>query len=219
MGEAIIDHNKATLTIYSHFILYGGGATEEITRRVCTEVETLWNEPAGTIYLHDLHYAVRFCITGETRSSIDPMEVIANTDPRNNYFRVEDFVHGNISFVDGLGCNTGYLLTENLYEGSTTAAHEYGHTLGLDHPSNLDLRGEGVPGIMCPRGTLVDPIYQYDPSKPAGTTGGTLHPMHRRVRPEDIAALKLHRLSFSRASAIVGAFTSQYHWSHDQANP
>jgi hypothetical protein len=45
-------------------------------------------------------------------------------------------------------CNSGYyLLMKIRYEGSTTAAHEYGHTIGWDHPDELDIRGEGVPGI------------------------------------------------------------------------
>ena len=116
--------------------------------------------------------------------------------------------------MDGLGCNTGYFKLENLYKGSTTAAHEYGHTLGLDHPTYLDIRGEGVPGIMYPRGTLVDPPYQYDPSKPAGVTGGTMHPMHRRVRQQDIEALRLHRLDIRSNKAVVGSFTNIYHWNH-----
>jgi hypothetical protein len=37
------------------------------------------------------------------------IDIYQNLDPRNNYFRLEEFVRGNISFVDGLGCNSGYL--------------------------------------------------------------------------------------------------------------
>jgi len=103
---------------------------------------------------------------------------------------------------------------ENLYKGSTTAAHEYGHTLGLEHPEQLDIRGKGVPGIMYPRGTLVDPQYQYEPDKPAGTKGGTLHPMYRKVLPEDIDSLKLHKLSFENNKAILGEFTNIWHQDH-----
>ena len=142
------------------------------------------------------------------------MDVIQNLDPRINYFRIENFAFGNISFVDGLGCNTGYFKLENLYKGSTTAAHEYGHTLGLDHPKDLDLRGKGTPGIMYPRGTLVDPQFQYDPSKPAGVTGGTMHPMYRKVNQKDIDDLQLNKL-IKESSKIIGNFTNIYHWKHE----
>ena len=107
-------------------------------------------------------------------------------------------------------------MLENLYEGSTTAAHEYGHTLGLDHPRFLDIRGEGVPGIMYPRGTLVDPQFQYDPAIPAGLKGGTMHPMHRKVRQKDIEQLKLHKLRFQNNKAVLGDFTNVYHWNHEE---
>lgn len=145
---------------------------------------------------------------------ITELDVYQNVDPRNNYFRIEEFIFGNISFVDGVGSNTGYFKLENLYAGSTTAAHEYGHTLGLDHPDLLDIRGQGIPGIMYPRGTLVDPAFQYNPTKPAGVTGGTMHPMHRRVHWNDIVDLKLHKLKFYNGRAVVGEFTNIYHWNH-----
>jgi hypothetical protein len=174
----------------------------------------MWNEPKGIITLDGRLFQVVFKITAEIKKEVSELEVLQNADPRINYFRIEEYVNGNISFVDGIGCNTGHFKLENLYEGSTTAAHEYGHTLGLEHPKFLDLRGKGVPGIMYPRGTLVDPQFQYDPSKPAGTQGGTMHPMYRKVFQQDIEQLKLHRLSFQNNRAVVGEFTNVYHWSH-----
>jgi len=214
MGEAeIVDD---TLLIRSHIITYGESADEEVTGRIRAEIETLWNAPQAHIWMRRRHYALRFEITAESKKDISELEVLQNVDPRNNYFRIEDFVHGDISFVDGIGCNTGYFKLDNLYEGSTTAAHEYGHTLGLAHPAHLDLRGEGVPGIMYPRGTLVDPVFQYDPARPPGPNGGTMHPMHRRVLPADIALLHLERLPFRDNRAIIGEFTNIYHWSHKQ---
>ena len=144
----------------------------------------------------------------------DPDEILGNDDPLNNYFRIEEMARGNISFVDGLGCNTGYFQLDNLYEGSTTAAHEYGHTLGLDHPTDLDLRGQGRPGIMYPRGTLVDPEFQYNPAAAIGEPGSTMHPMHRRVLQRDIELLRIHRLEFNNNVAVIGDFSSFWHPDH-----
>ena len=216
MGEAEIDSIGRTIIISSHIITYGSEATEEVTERMRREIETMWNEPKAFVYLRNDHYKIIFQITAETRKNISELEILQNTDSRNNYFRIEKFAHGSISFVDGLGCNSGYFLLENLYEGSTTAAHEYGHTIGLDHPDELDIRGEGVPGIMYPRGTLVDPQFQYDPAIPAGMKGGTMHPMYRKVRQKDIESLKLNKLRFINNNAIIGTFTNVYHWSHEE---
>ncbi|HSU50795.1 MAG TPA: hypothetical protein VLJ41_09400 [Segetibacter sp.] len=216
MGEVEIDFSSRSVIISSHIITYGGAADEEVTESIRAEIETMWNAPKGTIYIKRDPFVVIFEITAEYRKSIEVEEVLANTNPRNNYFRIEEFASGNISFVDGLGCNTGYFKLENLYVGSTTAAHEYGHTLGLEHPVDCDYRGKGVPGIMCPRGTLVDPQFQYDPSKPAGVTGGTMHPMYRKVFAQDVEALRIEKLRFNNEKAIVGDFTNVFHESHGE---
>jgi hypothetical protein len=216
LGEAEIAYKDQLLVIYSNVVTYGTAADEEVTENIRSEIEMMWNEPQGTIIMKGISLAVRFRITAELRKDIEMVEILANTDPRNNYFRIEQYAYGNISFVDGTGCNTGYFKLENLYKGSTTAAHEYGHTLGLEHPVDLDYRGKGVPGIMFPRGTLVDAAYQYDPSIAPGLTGGTMHPMYRKVFAEDIAALKLEKLRFTNEKAIVGEFTTVFHESHNE---
>ncbi len=212
MGTAELHDQQ--LIIYSHIITYGNAADEIVTENMRDEIETMWNDPNGIITIDDDPFQVRFRITASLQPAITDIDIYQNLDPRNNYFRIEGYAAGNISFVDGLGCNTGYFLLENLYKGSTTAAHEYGHTLGLDHPPDLDLRGKGVPGIMYPRGTLVDPQYQYEPERPAGTKGGTMHPIYRRVLQKDIDNLKLHRLLFENKVAVIGEFTNVWHPDH-----
>lgn len=202
------------LIIISHIITYGSASNVDVTESIREEIETMWNEPQGSIFYRGQNLMTEFKITADHQPNITPEEILENTNPANNYFRIEAFAHGNISFVDGLGCNTGYFKLENLYKGSTTAAHEYGHTLGLDHPTDLDFRGKGVPGIMYPRGTLVDPEFQYDPLKPAGITGGTMHPMYRKVRQKDIALLRIDRLEFNDNIAVLGNFSSIWHPNH-----
>jgi hypothetical protein len=176
MGTAEILSKQ--IIIHSHIITYGNAADPAITELIRDEIETMWNEPKGIIEWKEKELVVIFKITAMLKHGITPVEIYQNLDPRNNYFRIEEFAQGNISFVDGIGCNSGYFKLENLYKGSTTAAHEYGHTLGLHHPDDLDLRGKGIPGIMYPRGTLVDAQYQYNPSGVAGdsSNGGTMHP-------------------------------------------
>jgi len=214
MGAVEFDSINRALLIHSHIITYGNAASPELTEQIRDEIETMWNEPRAVAFIESKEVNVVFRITAELKININELEVLQNDDPRNNYFRIEEFASTNISFVDGVGCNTGYFLLENLYRGSTTAAHEYGHTLGLDHPRSLDIRGKGIPGIMYPRGTLVNPEFQYDPLAPAGTYGGTLHPAHRKVLAEDIAHLKLHKLRFRNATSLIGDFTNVYHPPH-----
>ena len=214
MGEAEIVTHQDTIIISSHIITYGDAADENITALIREEIETMWNEPKGKVYIHGIQLFVTFSITAAFQKNIEMEEIYSNTDAKNNYFRIEEYAYGNISFVDGLGCNSGYFKLENLYAGSTTAAHEYGHTLGLDHPEDIDYRGKGIPGIMFPRGTLVDPEFQYDPSKQPGDVGGTLHPMYRKVFAEDIAALQWERLRFKNSKAIIGNFTNVFHSNH-----
>jgi hypothetical protein len=205
-----------TLLIRSHIITYGNAASAELTERIRTEIESMWNNASGEVVIRKKLYKVRFAISAEYIPTIEPMDIYSNLDPVNNYFRIEEYVHGNISFVDGANCNTGYFKLENLYPGSTTAAHEYGHTLGLNHPDDLDLRGKGIPGIMYPRGTLVDAVFQYNEAAESGdnTNGGTMHPQFRKVLPADVDALNLEHLSFDGNTAIIGEFTSVWHPDH-----
>lgn len=195
-------------------VTYGHAASPALTEQIRQEIESAWNAPGISVPIRGMYYQPRFRIAAMHRASLQPGEVLRNTDPRMNYFRIEPVAIGNISFVDGIGSNTGYFQADNLYPGSTTAAHEFGHGLGLDHPVILDIRGQGRPGIMYPRGTWVDPEYQYDPAARPGEAGGTMHPMHRRVQPQDLHQLHLDRLRYIGRQAVLGGFTNMFHSDH-----
>ena len=212
MGEAELLLSKQQLIIHSDLFFYGDAVTDELSAQIAQDITDHWNESMGRVYIKKTWTDVRFHINGTWAKSLIPEEVYANTNPRNNYFRVEEYAAGNISFVDAINSNTGYFKLENLLNNSTTAAHEYGHSIGLDHPKDLDIRGKGIPGIMYPRGTLVDPHFQYDPNIPAGEKGGTINPFTRKVLQADIDGLRLHTLSFDgRGFAVLGGFTSLWH--------
>lgn len=210
MVELFLNNDEKKVILKAHIVFYGDASNEQITEELRNEIETMWNEPEGVIKWNENYYSVQFEITASYHPLLTEMDVLNNTNPQNNYFRIEEYSPINISWVDGVGSNTGYFLLSNLYLGSTTASHEFGHSIGLNHPLDLNLIGKGAPGIMYPRGTLVDRNFQYDPTKQPGEAGGTMHPVYRKVHQEDIDLLEIPK-HLSANKKYLGEFTSKYH--------
>jgi hypothetical protein len=215
MGEIELNREYKICSLFANLIIYGAKATEELAAIMQEEMHDIFNQPQHKVIVKGVSYTFQVIANVLYKPTLTKLEVLENTNPRNNYFRIEAYSMHNISFVDGVGSNTGYFLIDNLYVGSTTTAHEFGHTIGLDHPTNLDHRGKGHPLLMQPRGTWVDPQFQYDPKKAAGELpGGTMHPAHRRWHQSEVDLLRIDRLDFKGNKAVIGDFSSVWHEAH-----
>jgi len=213
MGTIEIDSSSKIITISANIICYGNAADYDLTQQIADEIETMWNDANGIVELNNTIFFVRFKTDAQYNSLMNAQSVIDNQNPKNNYIRIEEYSNKDVSAVDAIGSNTGYFKLANLYKGSTTAAHEFGHSLGLVHPKDLNIVGKGRPSIMYPRGTWVDHEFQNDEHAQAGEPGGTLNPQNRRVMQIDIDNLQLNTF-IERKIYVIGKFTNQYHDAH-----
>ena len=188
---AIRNEQSKIVTIYAKLIFYGTQATDELAQKIVDEIREMYHEPKAFIFLNDNAYEFCMRIDYEVVSFDEVTELaFKNTNFRYNFIRLEAQNHVTRSFMGfGLGDNVGHWITSDNLGDSTTAAHEFGHALGLDHPNLIDFRGLGNPGIMAPRGTIVDAHLQWNPAVAAGEYGGTLKPFHRRVQAYEIEAI------------------------------
>lgn len=196
------------LEVYSNLIFYGGKA-QSTARSCANEIFKMFNQPKVKLRVKGKTLNVKFKISYqvETEEAVFS-SVNINTRVENNYIRVEDKAHNepNGRSNHNLKSNCGFYAHADDLGSSTTCAHEYAHGLGLIHynerktgyGSNGDLRGKGKPGIMAARGFLVDSPYQWNPKARAGEAGGTIMPVNREVRTEDILDLDLSKLSFDK---------------------
>ena len=213
----IVELNNNVATIFANLYFYGNAANEILCKQIADDINAQWTIENGSVNINGKNYFFIMKVAGFYAPKLRQTDVNENTDPLNNFFRIEEYAEGNISFVDGINSNTGYFKLDNLLHNSTTAAHEFGHTLGLVHPDLIDIRGYGIPGIMYPRGTICDAEYQYDANAQPLAPGGTMNPHHRKVSQKDIDDLHLEKLRFNaNGKAVIGEFTSEWHYAHVQ---
>lgn len=195
---ATLHIEKRQIEIASKLYLYGSEAKDDIGIAIVEEINRMYNEPEALFNVGDEQVMVVFNITYKIISTGEAMlRAAVNLNFRNNYIRIENENHITRSFMGyGLGDNVGHWLTTDNLGTSTTAAHEFGHSLGLDHPAVLDFRGSATPPpIMAPRGSLVDPHFQWNPQAIPGEFGGTMNPKYRKVTKDEVLLI-LNDLSF-----------------------
>lgn len=195
---ATLQIEKRQIEIASKLYLYGSEAKDDIGIAIVEEINRMYNEPEVLFNVGNEQVMVVFNITYKIISTGEAMlRAAVNLNFRNNYIRIENENHITRSFMGyGLGDNVGHWLTTDNLGTSTTAAHEFGHSLGLDHPAVLDFRGSATPPpIMAPRGSLVDPHFQWNPQAIPGEFGGTMNPKYRKVTKDEVLLI-LNDLSF-----------------------
>ncbi len=169
-GVPVIDDKNKTITIHSKFYFYGGEATEKNAQSFVNNVQSLWGGANGSVSYNGENYKVLFEISHEIVSEDDAKSKMkGNRDAKNNFVRVES-TGASHTGTGTNGSNSFFFGANALEEGKTTAAHEYGHSIGLighsgeASPENSELY-IGQPDIMTTIYTPVEAEYTKDPSK------------------------------------------------------
>lgn len=200
--SAVVNMVNGAPVVKAHIYFYGGEAKEAVAKAATDEINTMWNEPKGQVEVgaknQTVTFDVKYSVVDEDTAHA---KANGNTDRTNNFVRIEKDKNrwrgavSDRSWMD-ISENQGHWLTKDSLGASTTAAHEFGHGLGLVHTS-YDMRGKGQPGIMAGRGTLVDADYtyspdlgdswqEYDAGKDEIVGKNTVKPEKRKVTQKDI---------------------------------
>jgi hypothetical protein len=195
LAAALVKKNvdTKTLTVMARMVYSGSALTEELARSSTDEIHRMWNEAPTEVRLGEETYKVEFEV-----DYILGGGVLAQADScAYNYIQILNPTRsGDRSFYNTIGARGGVFYTSDDLGNSTTAAHEFGHGLTLVHnPTNQLLAP--VPGIMFARGTLVRQEFQWNTTVIPGAYGGTINPVHRHVRSEDILAIPFAKVLFN----------------------
>lgn len=203
-AEIVKDEDAKKINVNAHLIFYGFEATDSVASACANEIQTMWNEPKPRVSMLGQTYDVMFNISNEV-VSIDKAISMAgsNTSHKNNHIRVEK---DNTDHRSKMGGNAGHFVTTDNLGKSTTAAHEFGHSLGLDHPDLKDWRGKGQPSIMVPRSPQyhVDPDYRYSNWQETKYEG--INPYKRKVIKSDLENVK--KMAIAGEGKHIGVVTN-----------
>ena len=187
-GKPSINNKTRTITITSKLYFYGPQATSENSRIIATGIASQWNSAGATYELNGITYKVKFRIFYQTISEKTARNIAQNnTDPKNNFIKVEQGAIDECSYskvYDGIRGYGGNSFWFNTRDGlnSTTPSHEYGHGLGLTHPKGDFSNSTERPNIMHPRNTH----YGQNWSMENKEGSRVINPNSRKVTPQNV---------------------------------
>jgi len=189
-ASALIKVEGGVIHVISRFVYSGPALTDEIAEASTREIRKMWNEQIHFVEFEGKPHRVVFDID----YTLDNPRNLQNADScAYNYVDVRDREDAGSRSVYYLGGNNGIFYTSDNLGHSSTVAHEYGHGLGLEHNEGYQEDAE-VPGIMFARGTLVKSKFRYNPKAVSGDQGGTLNPVFRKVRKEDVRQIDFNQV-------------------------
>jgi hypothetical protein len=205
-ASALIQKIESTkiIKVTARMVYSGKALTAAIAKATTDEIQKMWNQTTTKVRLGASVYTVKF--------NVDYL--IATDRPLNNaescaynFVKIlKKKTEEDVSYYADYGSNEAFFFTADNLGHSTTAAHEFGHGLMLKHTifnrsigmgfNLIEPRKANTPGIMAPRGAIVDAEFQRDPTALSGEEGGTLNPIYRKVRSADIQAIPFADVAF-----------------------
>ncbi len=190
-GEPTIDKKKKIVTIHSKLYFYGSKANSKLSGEIATGIASQWNGAHAKTTIDGVEYDVKFEISYETVTEEKAKKIAKNNKSlRNNFIRVENGNEGESSFTvtnsKKGGGNSFWFNTDDELGSSTTAAHEYGHGLGLDHDQS---QKNNRPNIMIARNTSYGKKYSIKNKNGEQV----VNPNSRRVTQKNVADAMKHK--------------------------
>lgn len=143
------DDVSKIITVKSHIYLYGL-VTKDLAKKIALEINQVWNEGRPQVLISQIRYDLVFKVSASV-SDLDQVRSLAEKEnPESNFIRIirGPNSHLTASFIVG-HTNSGVWLLSDKLGIAKTSAHEYGHTLGLNHPEGNSY--VGIPRIMITR--------------------------------------------------------------------
>ena len=183
---------SSTLKIKSNLILYGDLSSQEAQhwkQLIKRSIDQYWNQIPYQWEIKNRFYSivtevnVQYVDESKIRNLRDKYE----QDYQFQFFRLHKGGSHSVtaSFVLGHG-RSGVLLLSDLEKSASTAAHEFGHTLGLAHPEEGPIVGR--PGMMATQFYPVEEKYQG--------TDGKLNLSLRKVSKQELKNLNMEKFDW-----------------------